>query len=60
MITYRPGDMCIFTTIEEIVVDKVGKIIKSEGNRVLVRTSDGIQQWVSGNDVRVIRKRQSE
>lgn len=60
MITFRPGDMCIFSAIEEIVVNKVGKIIKSEGNKVLIQTSNGVQQWIRAEDVNVIRKRQEK
>ena len=60
MIAFRPGDMCIFPVIEEIVVNKVGKIVRSDGNMVLIRMSNGHEEWVQSDKVNVIRTRQPE
>ena len=56
MIAFIPGDVCVFNKIEEVVVQKVGKIIRSDGNMVLIQTTDGREHWVSANQVRVIRQ----
>ena len=56
MISFIPGDMCVFNKIEEIVVQKVGKIIRSDENMVLIQTTDGREHWASADQVRVIRK----